>query len=230
MSFWPFPTTLLTDLRAASALGPVVEIGAGTGRLSARLRGAGLRVVALDRVATGLRGVESAVAADARELPFAAQTLGACILANVLRHQSEAPRRQIARACADALHPHGRVVVLEDHPRARDTSERNYRDVIALLARFDSTRGDVRSLDALTAELREHFGAPTEMGDLENEDTVEDALAPLRWMRARGAAAGSVLVPASLLDELERSVREHGMRYGRYSFCVFQRPREESLH
>lgn len=231
MSFWPFPTTLLTELAAATALGPIVDIGAGTGQLGAYLRGADLRVVALDLRAGPLVGLEDAVAADARDLPFGTHTVGACLLANVLRHLPSAARTQIAQECARVLRPGGRVVVLEDDVQARDAAERNYRRVMDLLARFDPSRGPVRSIDLLTAELQACTGASTLGGVGDNEEAVVDALAPLRWMRARAGAEPFSSNPEVIaeLDAIETSVVAEGLRYGRYTYRVFvSRPRESA--
>lgn len=230
MSFWPFPTTLLTELSAAAAFGPIVDIGAGTGQLCVRLGSAGLRVVALDLRAGSLVGLESAVAADAMGLPFATHTVGACLLANVLRHLPAAGRTRVAQECARVLRPGGRVVVLEDDVQARDPAERNYRRVMDLLARFDASRGPVRSIDELTAELRLHVGASTVEGVGENEVSVIDALAPLRWMRGRVVADPSSSSPAlaAELDAIEASVLFDGLRYGRFAYRVFVSHDEES--
>ena len=229
MSFWPFPTTLLTELRAAAALGPLVEIGAGSGQLCARLRGAGLHVVPLDLRCALLAGLERAIVADARALPFRTGSIGALVLADFLRHLPVDDRVRVAEQCARVLVPGGRVLALEDAPHARDEAERNYRRVIDLLAHFDASRGRVGAIDPLTEALRCRFGPSTMQGEVENAERAHNPLAPLHWMRARMLGARSEL-PADTVAELETlelSIREHGLLYGRYEYRMFVHHEEE---
>lgn len=214
MSFWPFPTSLLAEFRHGAARGPVVELGAGTGDLARRLADAGLDVVTLDR---DLR-LDVDVIADGRQLPFADGRLGLVVMADVLRHATPLVRAELAIACTSAIAPGGRVVVLEDHPEARDRAEANYRDVLALLADEVPGRGPARRIDGLTAALRERLGAPVAAGEEENVVPVDDPLEPVRWMRR---VTGNRRDLRARLEDLAATIEDDGMRYGRYCFEVY---------
>ena len=215
MSFWPFPTNLRDEFARAAGLGPMVEAGAGDGRLSAHLRSMGWTVVSLDHDPRCL-GLD--VVADLRALPFVAASVGAVVFADVLRHLPSADRARAAESCVDCLALRGRVVVLEDDPVGRDPAEVNYREVLSLLADIVPGRGAARRIDRVTRELRARLGDPVCRGDAENSTRVDDPLAPVRWLRMHQACDRDC---RERLDRIADSIDEHGMRYGRYSFEVF---------
>jgi SAM-dependent methyltransferase len=217
MSFWPFPTNLRDEFDRAAALGPVVEAGAGEGRLTARLRSLDLPVVALDHD-PWQRGLD--VLADLRVLPFAPASVGAVVFGDVLRHLSSSDRSRAAESCVRCVAVGGRVIVLEDDPVGRDAAEVNYREVLSLLADIVPGRGAARRIDRVSRELRTRFGEPVCRGDVENATDVDDPLAPVRWLRTHHACDRDC---RERLDALADSIGEHGMRYGRYSFEVFAR-------
>lgn len=221
MSFWPFPKNLLAELHAGASIGPWVEIGAGDGRLCTRLSQAVRPGLALDLRPALLLGMPRALGGDARALPLLDGSLGACLFADVMRHLRPEDRARAALECARVLRPGGRVLVLEDDPEARDAAEQNYRSVLDLLAAYDPSRGAALAIDRATESMLEHVGVCTLSGVAENEESVVDPLAPLRWMRARTSAENITL--GSRLDALEEAVQAHGMRYGRFAFAVFAR-------
>ncbi|HKK72622.1 MAG TPA: class I SAM-dependent methyltransferase [Candidatus Krumholzibacteria bacterium] len=215
MSFWPFPTNLRDELARAADLGPVVEAGAGDGRLSVHLRSLGWAVVSLDHDPR-CDGLD--VLADLRELPFASASVGVVVFGDVLRHLPSSDRARAAESCVHCLAPGGRVVVLEDTPVGRDPAEVNYREVLSLLADIVPGRGAARRIDRVSRELRAHLGDPVCRGDAENSTRVDDPLAPVRWLRTHHACDRDC---RERLDAIADSIAEHGMRYGRYSFEVF---------
>ena len=217
MSFWPFPTNLLTEIRGGAASGPVVEGGVGDGRLSERLRECGVDVLGVDRDPF-LRGVD--VLADLRELPFRDGSVGAIVLGDVLRHLDRRDRGCVAEECVRVLDRGGRVIVLEDEADGRDAAERNYRDVLALLADLVPGRGPARRVEDLTRAWRSRMGPPIVSGGAENETPVDDPEAPLRWVRTHTACDRTC---RERVDDLHRRIERDGMRYGRFAYEVYVR-------
>jgi len=89
----------------------VADLGAGTGKLTTALVGAGLDVVAvepLDEMRSRLQGVE-VVAATAEDLPFADGSLAACFSADAFHwFDSDAAAAELHRV----LRPHGGVALM----------------------------------------------------------------------------------------------------------------------
>jgi SAM-dependent methyltransferase len=218
MSFWPLPKSLVEALAASRRRGPVVELGSGEGRFTRRLASLGLDAIGLDlRRPPGPTG--PFVNADLDLLPFANGSVGAFVLADVLRHRPSATWPALARSLHEATAPGGVTVILEDHPRADDRAQENYRRTLGLLARVDASRGDV-----LSPRCMDDFGGPpwpppVLAGEALNTEAVDDPATPLRWLRAR---AGQGVV-ARELQALDTAVRRWGMAYGRYWFCVLSK-------
>lgn len=211
MSFWPFPKTLLDELRAGLALGPGVELGSGEGVLRDRLASVDIHLIATDIAgACDLR-------LDASRLPFTGQSLGLVVAGNLLRHLAAPARRQLVGEAARVLVHGGRLLLLEDDPVARTPAEQNYRSTLDLLARVDERRGGAFDLaevvDARPGELRE----TTFAGTLENQERPRQVLAPMDWLAAHGG------IPSDELAARRTEVIEHGMEYGRFQACVLRR-------
>jgi len=127
---------------AARTIGPVLELGSGTGRLAAPLRDAGLAVVGLDASTAMLgrsRGAHPAlpvVAADMAELPVRGRAFGAVLVAfnTLLNLPSPAEQRRCLAQARAALRADGCVVVeaLVPGPGADDRADRV--DVVRLEA------------------------------------------------------------------------------------------------
>jgi SAM-dependent methyltransferase len=211
MSFWPFPKSILGELRAGLDLGPGLELGAGGGQLRSRLESVGISLLALDRTAP------ADVLGDVRHLPLRNATAGVLVLANLLRHLDPPGRRACMTECSRALVPGGRLLLLEDDPVARCAAEANYREALGLLAAADPGRGTVLDLDEVLARRPAGLDEPGLDLHLENHEVVEDPLAPLRWIEATGRVGQHALV--SLQGRIDRE----GMRYGAFRACVIRR-------
>ena len=116
-----------------------------------------------------------------------------------------------------ALADKGRLLLLEDDPEARNRAERNYRLALEYLSNADPTRGAALDLDPVLAEKPDGLSSVIVDLKTENEETIEDPAAPLRWLAARGFAEQSGF------REFERAVACDGMSYGRYRACVLRR-------
>ncbi len=214
MSFWPFPTNLLAELRAAQSRGPLVELGCGRGDLLARLRQAGLDPWGLEIAAEGDRR-RPWIRADAARLPFADGSIGGFVLADVLRHLPVPVRGAVADETLRALVPQGRVILLEDSPVAHDEAEALYRETMRLLAAADPSRGTVRSLDEWSEPWRMRCGPARSQGRAANDERVRRPTAPLDWIMVRRPDL------AEAARELRARVEMVGMAYGDYQWCVF---------
>jgi SAM-dependent methyltransferase len=215
MSFWPFPTTLLAELRAAVRLGPAVEIGAGDGRLATRLHGAGVPVLRADRDGPcDLR-------LDARALPFGTATLGLVVMGNLLRHLTVPARHAALVEAARVLRSGGVALLLEDHPQGLGGAEVNYRRALDLLAAADPARGTALDLASLLDRNGESSLEVVSAETLPNEERPLRPEVPLDWLAARG---GTI---ASAAEQLRRDVREQGMEYGRFQAVLLRRVRAE---
>jgi SAM-dependent methyltransferase len=196
MSFWPFPKTLLDELRSGLAHGTGIDLGSGDGELAARLLTEDIGLFTCD-----LRGPAS-IRLDARRLPFGTSRLGAVLAANLLRHLEPHERVGVASECARSLAPGGRLV--------------NYRRALELLAGADPDRGAAISLDLTVSSLPAGLEPELDL-QCENRERPRDVDLPLRWLAARGHAGSPDL------QALEAAVRDHGMSYGLYRVCVFRR-------
>jgi SAM-dependent methyltransferase len=210
MSFWPFPKTLLDELRSGLAHGTGIDLGSGDGELAARLLTEDIGLFTCD-----LRGPAS-IRLDARRLPFGTSRLGAVLAANLLRHLEPHERVGVASECARSLAPGGRLVLLEDLPEGRNEAESNYRRALELLAGADPDRGAAISLDLTVSSLPAGLEPELDL-QCENRERPRDVDLPLRWLAARGHAGSPDL------QALEAAVRDHGMSYGLYRVCVFRR-------
>lgn len=209
MSFWPFPKTALSELRAGRVLGPGVDVGAGDGRLAARLGSAGLPLITIDNRSP------AALMGDALALPFRTSSLGLCLAANLVRHLSHAGRETFFAEADRTLVAGGRFALVEDLPEADDAPALNYRRALAFLAEADPSRGTVLDLDPVLRELAPRFGEPLLDLVAQNEEPVVDAGAPLDWLLARGRGGDPGL------SVLRADVAREGMRYGAFRVCVF---------
>lgn len=216
MSFWPLPTSLIECFRAAARRGPVVELGAGAGGFARRLRSLGLEALLLDLHPSGGFSFPS-VCGDLLKLPLREESAGLLILANSLRHVRMRDRRKLAPEVEGALAAGGAVAILEDAPEAANPRESNYREALALLARFDPGRSGALAPETARALFEPEFGAPAQEGRRGNEERVENPLAPLHWMRARPRLPFAV----QELEDLEASVRRWGMAYGDFWYQVY---------
>jgi hypothetical protein len=211
MSFWPFPKIILDELRAGLRRGIGIEVGSGDGRLSRRLGDCGIFLHALDLQAP------AEVRADARALPIATAGVGLIVVGNLLRHLSEGERVGFLFEADAALAAGGRLLLLEDDPEARNAAERNYRRALGYLRDADDTRGAALDLDQLLAARPDSLSTLVVDLRVENEELIEDDVAPLRWLAARGFARRDGF------REFEESVERDGMSYGRYRACVLRR-------
>ncbi len=111
----------------------VCDIGCGTGRWTAALAEAGLRVAGLDRSPAmldqaarrlgdlGLRAV--LVCGDALELPFPAATFDAACSAFVFDHLSLPQRTRFLRELARVVRPGGRILLLDSRREERHVAD-----------------------------------------------------------------------------------------------------------
>ncbi len=221
MSFWPLPTNLAELLREARRRGPIVEVGGGAGSFVECLGRLGLDAVLLDLMPQPTIGT-LAVAGDWSSLPFVRGSLGAAVWANAVRHVSRHDGPDVAEQVWDALSPGGVVVVLEDHPDAQTIAQQNYREVLTLLAGRDPSRGAAVGPQWLRG-WADRWGEPVLEAELPNTWSIQDALEPLRWLRARAESGDTVE-----LDRLERRVQSHGMEYGDYWMRAYKKPRGDA--
>jgi SAM-dependent methyltransferase len=211
MSFWPFPKTLLAELKAAAGLGPAVELGVGDGRLAARLRSAGIPILGADRVPPcDLR-------LDATALPFARASLGLVVAGNLLRHLPPPAREAVVLEAARALKPGGVALLLEDHPAGRNAAETNYRRTLELLAAVDPSRGAALDLAVVVEALPRGLFEVGWSGEVENGERPRQPELPLDWAAVRPG------VPAGLVAGLRRDVLEQGMEYGLFQAVLLRR-------
>lgn len=211
MSFWPFPKILLDELRSGLECGVGIEVGAGEGRLSHRLADCGIHLHTLDlRAPAEFR-------ADARALPITTGGAGLIVAGNLLRHLSEEDRVGFLIQADNALADRGRLLLLEDDPEARNAAELNYRCALEYLRDADANRGAALDLDRVLVSRPD--GLLTVVVDVrvDNEEVIEDELAPLHWLAARGFARQDGF------RELEEAVARDGMSYGLYRACVLRR-------
>jgi hypothetical protein len=211
MSFWPFPKTLLAELKAGLAHGPGVELGSGEGHLHDRLASAGIDLLRTDLSSPG------DVRLDATRLPFGPRRLGLLVAGNLLRHLSASARRDVLEQAARVTADDGRLLLLEDDPAARSRAEANYREALALLARVDTSRGPALDLQTVVDQRPDAFATIAWSGTLENTEVPEDPLAPALWLDAHGG------VPAPELAAHRARVQEHGMEYGCFQAWVLRR-------
>lgn len=224
MSFWPLAKILTEELGNAAANGPLVEVGCGAGTFARCLARAGFDVIALDRDISPLRTLReqspdrNVLQARGESLPFADASLAAILCANLLRNARE-EWDTVLRSCWDALARGGILVILEDDADDVRPDARNYRETLSLLAAVDPSRGSPLVADEIEALCEPAFGPPVASGTLHNELPVQDPEMPLRWLASRELAP----VHHRELMELELSVREHGMAYGRYLFQIYRK-------
>ena len=119
-------------LGRASVLGPVVDLGCGTGALSAELLREGFAVLAIDSSPATLERVRSrfageprflgAEAADLDRLPLGDQEAGAVFLVEVLEHLPRDAWDPLVAEVARVLRPGGRFVITT--PNQEDLSAR----------------------------------------------------------------------------------------------------------
>lgn len=219
MSFWPFPKTLLEQLRAGASLGPAVDLGSGRGEFARQLRRIDVPAWVVDRQFDALEGETQGIRADVRRLPFADSSLGLLTSANFVRHlcadDIDSLLAETARCAAAAA----RQVFVEDLPEARDGAESNYRRTLELLARVDPTRGVACAPERIEAHLVGSGWRRTHGERFDNELRPVDPMLPLRWLRSRARTP-------SLLDEvrrLEQDVHKMGLAYGQAWYLVLER-------
>jgi len=227
-----------------------MELGAGNGALAERLKsmdllppllfdhdGALLRA-ALVRLHGG-KGERfdaprklAAVTAQAEHLPLADASLSGAVVADLLRQIPRSRRTSVAQELFRSLRPGGCVILLEDAPAARNEAEKNYRRALALLAQAQPWRAEATMEPTEGRSLfSPFFGAPSDEGSQDNRLEVADPSAPLRWLRewSRQQRRGEALLAERWsrfqeeLDQLEKDVETHGMRYGQYWYQIFQR-------
>jgi SAM-dependent methyltransferase len=156
---WGFQDELVeAGLRALEPVAgrTVVEVGPGTGRESARLAGAGARVVALDLTRASLERVRAAsggrtlaVQARAETLPLTAASADRVFAQTVLMHLD------LAAAAAEwvrVLRPGGRVVVVE--PLAGNPLVGLYRRLLSPYRRTRPSYVTLAAIERSAAGLR----------------------------------------------------------------------------
>jgi SAM-dependent methyltransferase len=107
--FWFSGRDLLLDRLVERYLDrdmPVLDLGAGSGRLVRRLRSAGYKAVGIDRLA-GVAG-SVAVRGEAVMLPFRDSVFGAVLLLDLLEHCDD---QSVLREVFRVLAPRGRVIL-----------------------------------------------------------------------------------------------------------------------
>jgi len=212
MSFWPFPRSLTEALARAARRGPILEPGAGEGRLHRRLRQAGIASLPLDlRVHPGVTRLR----ADVRALPLRRGRTGGLVLGNLVRHLDARGTGSLAAAAWDALAPGGGILVLEDDPDATRPAEVNYRRALQLLASADPTRGPALSADDFVSRVEGNWGPPDEVARVANVERVVDPVAPVRWLQAHR--------PGPDVDALAAAVAREGMAYGGFWCARWER-------
>lgn len=219
MSFWPLPTNLAESLLAAARRGPLVELGSGGGGFARRLRAMGVDPLCIDLRPPAIGDRHRFVTADLRQLPLAAGSAEGLVLANTLRHLNRSEWPDVAAEVYAATRPGGIAVVLEDDPVARSRAEENYRDAWRLLAAMTPDRGTVATREECLRSWRPRWGDAVSEGDAQNEETVNDPLAPVLWLQSRTPRGPR----AREVADLAASVRRWGMEYGRFWFCVFSK-------
>lgn len=213
MSFWPFPRSLADALRRARNRGPVVEAGAGDGRLTQRIAEVVGEVWPLDLVSRpGLTRVQ----ADARHLPVGPGRLGAVVMGNLARHLDPDSTVAMARSAWTSVAPGGMLAILEDEPEATSPREANYRQALRLLAVADPTRNPALAPEDLLDRIPAPWTDPHLERGLPNRERVLDPHAPVDWLRAHR--------PGPEVDALARDVAEHGMAYGPWWVARWERP------
>jgi SAM-dependent methyltransferase len=202
---------------AISHAGPVLDVGAGTGRVSLHLAGQGHRVVALDRSADLLAALRArsaglpveAVAADAREFDLGEQRFGLILVpmqtvqllggpdgrARFLRcaRAALAPGGLLAIAIADALETFDEVRCMPPIPDIREI------DGIVYASRPVSVREEPEG--AVICRIRETVdtaGHRTVEEDLIRLDHVDPAT-----LETEGAAAGFRVDRARAIPETD---------------------------
>jgi SAM-dependent methyltransferase len=211
MSFWPIPKIILDELQAGLLRGVGIEIGAGEGRLTRRFADCGIRLHAVDLRST------AEIRADACALPFVGGSLGLVVAGNLLRHLEEPARAGFLDQAGAVLASGGRLLLIEDEPEARDPAESNYRHALELLKYADPARGGVLDLDGVLATRPDSLARLVVDVSVDNEESIDDASAPLRWLSSRGFA------DQPGFRELSDAVARDGMSYGRYRACVLRR-------
>lgn len=216
MSFWPLAKSSRERARALAGHGCVVELGAGEGAFADRLASLGVRPVLVDPRPLPAHGRWPRVRAASPCLPLRDASCGLIVLANTVRHLDGDELGEHAREWRRCLAPGGELWVLEDDPDDDGPAARNYRRCLELLARTGPGRGGALGWEQARDRLSPVLGEAVDHYRETNRTPVEDALAPLGWMRAVGR------VPAGEISALERDVVREGMAYGRYWFGAWR--------
>ncbi|MWA01997.1 methyltransferase domain-containing protein [Actinomadura sp. LD22] len=161
----------------------VVDVGCGTGIVTARLRGAGRRVVGVDRAAGMLAfavrrlGAGNAVLADAGRLPFADDSCDVVVTMWLLHLVGRKEADRILAECARVLRPGGVLVSTVDKDLAFfETGS----DATEVIARHMPVNGNGRPDGAgrITKVLAELGMAPVGEGAFEG---VGQGRSPMEW-------------------------------------------------
>ncbi len=217
MSFSPLPDALDRILVQLSRVpgARLLDLGCGEGSLPCDLLSGRVTVIGLDRVPPW-RGSRAQVVGDALSPPFRAGGFELVVAANLFRHLLTAdPAGDFLRLWQGLLRPGGMLFILEDQPPAPggdDPARANYQAFQAFLARLHPEgRRPLLDLRSFLRWLDKNRQGPSRwVTGVQDNTWPADTQAVLAML----AGDGGVLDPS--VEQLVRSIRRHGLHYGKY--------------